>query len=58
MDSLRFGYQMGPSLMAIIVDKATRSKDGVKIRDFEYGCANITINIYFEENSPSVVVCR
>jgi len=48
---------MEPTLGAIIVDKATRPKDGVKIKDFAYGCANITMNIYFEGNSLSVVVC-
>jgi len=57
MDNLRFGYEMEPTLGAIIVDKATRPKDGVKIKDFAYGCANITMNIYFEGNSLSVVVC-
>ena len=57
MDSLRFGYEMEPSLKAIIVDKASRPKDGVKIKGFAYGCGNITMNVYIEENKLSVVVC-
>ena len=45
MESLRFGYEMEPSLRAIIVDKANSPKDGVKIRGFADGCANITMNV-------------
>jgi hypothetical protein len=57
MDSLIFGYEVKHTLRAIIVYKVSRPKDGVKIRRFEYGCANITRNVYFEENRQSVVVC-
>jgi hypothetical protein len=35
---------MKQSLRAIIVDKVSSPKDGVKIRGFEYGCANIKTN--------------
>lgn len=48
---------MKPSLRTIIVDKASSPKGGVEFRDFEYGCANITINIYCKVNSLSVIVC-